>query len=105
MTVQQYINFYTTYIRDKIQDITSTIGLLWKKKKQRTAEKKYNKQLQKINLIVDPYKTPERYVVIKGELFRIQFKPEGIALTDAKGEYVEDKLTSLQVLKQIEANQ
>lgn len=105
MTVQQYINFYTTYIQESVKGIISTIGLVWKKKKQRTAEKKYNKQLSKINFTVDPHKTPERYIAIKGQLFRIRFLPEGISLTDVDDNYVTDKLIGLQVLKQLEAQQ
>lgn len=70
-------------------------------KKQRKEQARYEKACSNFNLIINPYDTNERYVVLSGELFRVVFKTEGVAITDSNGEFIPCKLIRLKVLERL----
>ncbi|MGF1787105.1 hypothetical protein L4D00_15020 [Photobacterium swingsii] len=59
----------------------------------------YDEACSNFHFVLDPYHVPERYVVFEGIIYRVQFKQEGVSITDQQGDFIECQLTRLKVLK------
>lgn len=100
--MKRFISGAWLTIQDKIQRAICTIGLKRKLKKERKARKKYDKLCSKFTLTIDPTKVGlDKYLVQSGSLYRVQFFEAGLSITDGYGNFIEDELTRLRVLKQL----
>lgn len=74
-------------------------------RKEKKLEDKYKTLCESFNFVINPYESPERYLVLQGNLFRVRFQEDGVHITNAHGNYVEEKLLQLQILQQIKEAQ
>lgn len=75
------------------------IGDYLKTRKQKKLDKKYQKEIKKFSFSVNPLEVIDRYIVLEGQLYRLQFSTEGISITDGNGDFIDCQLTRLQVMK------
>lgn len=100
-TIKDFICTCATTTQDKIQSVISMIGDYNTKRKAKKAEAKLQKYIQSFNLVITPSEVPDKLVVIRGEVYRIQFTKDSIEVTDKNGEGVENIITILEILKAI----
>lgn len=100
--IKNYINGWYQTIQDKIALAIYTIGENRKLKKQERLQKKINKAIKKVNLVIKPQEHVDTLVVINGAVVRVQFTPEGFIIrNDITNEDITDQLFILRVLERI----
>lgn len=95
------INFFISKARECIESLKDFMKDFRARKKEKKTQAENKALRESFNFILNPYQYPERYIVISGDLYRVIFKQEGIAITDANGGLVENEITSLRVLEQL----
>ncbi|KJR15247.1 hypothetical protein [Vibrio parahaemolyticus] len=103
MLLNQRVQFLA--LKELAQNTKERITNFLKTRKEKKLDNTYKTLCESFSFILNPYELPERYVALKGELFRVQFMPEGIKLTDEHNNAVEDKLLRLQILQFIKEQQ
>lgn len=100
-TIKEFINTASRITHAKVMSIIYTLGSKREARKQKRLSKKYSKAVSKFNLVINPHDIVERYVVINGDLFRVNFLEQGISIRDSQGELIECQLTGLKVLQRL----
>lgn len=100
MSTTKSTNGYWSTILDQTKQLISMIGLKREQRKQRKLQNKIDEQCNLFNFNVDPSKGLDRYVVLKGKLYRVILLEQGLSITDENGQYVHDRLLRLSILVQ-----
>lgn len=99
--IKEFINGCLQTCHATVTAIIYTNGLKRLKNKELKEQKRYEKLCESFDILIDPFTVPERYIVIRGQMFRIVFKPEGVSVTDSNGDFVTDRLIRLKLLQRL----
>ena len=102
MNIKNSIKNFWSSIQDKKTQIIFTIGSKLELKKQLRIEKKINKAIESFNFTIKPTEHLDTLVILKGQLYRVQFNLEGFVVRDdVTDEAITDRLLTLKIMERI----